>query len=103
MSVFNKNRDKVNRFESFVKTYERYMFAIARRILHDEQLAEDACQETVIKLWQRFDSLSFTNEKAQRGFIGMLTKHTSINILNKNKREIPVDFLEAENYLRGPC
>ncbi len=33
----------------------------------------------------------------------MLTKHTSINILNKNKREIPVDFLEAENYLRVPA
>jgi len=63
MSVFNKNRDKVNRFESFVKTYERYMFAIARRILHDEQLAEDACQETVIKLWQRFDSLSLRMRK----------------------------------------
>jgi RNA polymerase sigma factor (sigma-70 family) len=82
--------------------YERYgkaAYSLARRILGDDQLAEDVVQEVFLALWRaagRFD--------ARRGTIAtyllLLTHHRAVDVIRKEenlrRRRLPEDALGFE-------
>jgi RNA polymerase sigma-70 factor, ECF subfamily len=46
-------------FRQLVEQYQGYLYAVAYRYLNDESEAEDAVQETFVKLWKNFSKYRF--------------------------------------------
>lgn len=78
---------------AFSQTYAEYrglMFALARRILGDDALAEDAVSEASIKLLEHYDCLDAPISPRTRSFTAVLTERTAMNLLRKRRREYAV-------------
>lgn len=80
-------------FSDFVRRWLPFVFASCARYLVDHAEAEDATQETFVKVWKhlkRFDS-----SKDVRGWLGEIAKNTALDMLKK-KRAIPFSSFENE-------
>lgn len=60
------------------------VFYFARRIVAEQQAAEDITTEAFLKLWQRMND--FTNVSAIRSFIYTTTKNACLNYLRDSRR-----------------
>ena len=65
------------------------MFVIAKNVLQDYQLAEDAIQESLISIMNNAASLKTT--KAAYSWIITITRNCALNILKKRKNEVPTE------------
>lgn len=63
------------------------VLSICRHILREENLAQDAAQETFIKLW-RYVSEGKTITTSLKAFIHQIARNTSITMLRKNGKDI---------------
>ena len=63
------------------------MLSICRHVLREENLAQDAAQETFIKLW-RYVSEGKTITTSLKAFIHQIARNTSITMLRKNGKDI---------------
>ncbi len=82
--------------------YHDLMFRLARDILGDDTLAEDAVSEAAVRLLERYDCLEEPTGPRTRRFVAVLTEHAAIDLLRKRKRERTVP-LEAAAELRAPA
>ncbi len=88
----------------FILVYEKYknlMFYIARDILKDNHLAEDAVQEAFIIISKNLDKISASDSPATKSFVSIIARNVSLNMAAKRNREILVDDISAE-YERLP-
>lgn len=67
--------------------YGKAVLSICRHILREENLAQDAAQETFIKLW-RYVSEGKTITTSLKAFIHQIARNTSITMLRKNGKDI---------------
>jgi RNA polymerase sigma-70 factor, ECF subfamily len=77
-------------FRMLYDTQANWVFAIALRILRDPQAAEDAAQETFVKLWRtavRFDAARGSG----KAWIGIIARNTALDM---GRRRQPVDELD---------
>ncbi len=75
----------------FERTYAEYrglMFALARRILGDAALAEDAVSDASVKLLEHYDCLAEPVGPRTRRFVAVLTERTALDLLRKRKWEL---------------
>ncbi len=85
--------------EFFIASYRRYsglMLLIARRMLVNEQDAEDAVSmafESAIKSGKR---LSFDSEDKVRAFFLTVVRRKALDLARKRKASVPFDPMEAE-------
>ncbi len=80
-----------NAFRFLVKKYERLVFHIAGRMLHQQADLEDVCQEVFIKVYKKLPE--FRREAKLSTWIGTIAYRESIDFLRK--RGIP--FQELQN------
>lgn len=74
--------------DALAELYDRYAalaFGLARRVLRDAQLAEDAVQETFVAVWRSAARFSAQRSSA-RAWILMLTHRRSIDLVRSNER-----------------
>lgn len=67
--------------------YRKFIYQIAFEYLHNKQDAEEATQDTLVKLWMLADRIG-SDEKQDRAFIAKIAKCTAINYykkINSNK------------------
>ncbi len=71
--------------------FERPLYALGVRMLHDKQRAEDVVQETIVKVWR--SAASFDPSKgAVSPWVFSIARRTAIDALRREKRAaIPVD------------
>jgi len=67
--------------------YGKAVLSICRHVLREENLAQDAAQETFIKLW-RYVSEGKTITTSLKAFIHQIARNTSITMLRKNGKDI---------------
>lgn len=79
------------RFQDLYELYLYKLLFIARRILRDEKLAEDAVQDTFLYLAMNFHKVDeeFQSPRFRR-YIYLTVKHRALNIIRKRKMEISV-------------
>ena len=84
-------------FETLYTTYQSAMYRIAYAILRDEGLAEDAVQQTFLKLLKEFPKIESISSNKTKSFIVILVRNTAIDLYRKRKREnvMYLDELEA--------
>lgn len=67
--------------------YGKAVLSICRHVLREENLAQDAAQETFIKLW-RYVSEGKTITTSLKAFIHQIARNTSITMLRKTGKDI---------------
>ena len=79
----------VEQFKSIILRHQPAMQRMAESLLHDENDAEDAVQETVIQLWRQREQL----DKVARmeAYCIAMVKRRCIDLLRKRRKTIPID------------
>lgn len=79
--------DKQERFVELYNIYSGSMYRIAYSILRDEGLAQDAVQQTFLKLFSDMDRVGEPRSGKTRSYIVVLVRNTAIDSYRKRKRE----------------
>lgn len=87
-----------SKFEKIYLKYRQAMFYTAKRILQDEQLAEDAVQEAFLRIINNLEKIDDNNCHKTKGFIVVVTEHIAIDMYRKRNRMKFVSMDDAEFY-----
>lgn len=90
----------------FTQLYDRYrglMFYVAREILKDEGLAEDAVQEAFIRLAKHLKKINDIECNKTKHFIVIIVESASKDIWRREKRQAAVSWEEIEGSLYFPA
>ncbi len=86
-------------FEALFNAYKKQMVIYALSILHNNSDAEDAVQNTFIKIlsnnWKTI--LKINNDTDMRNYLFKATKNSCIDIMRKNSRQIILADLISKN------
>ncbi|MCR8557396.1 sigma-70 family RNA polymerase sigma factor [Mucilaginibacter sp. BJC16-A38] len=84
-------------FELLVKEYERLVFFVINRLVHDVQDKEDICQEVFIKVHKSLPKFKFESKLST--WIARIAYLTAINYLKKYRNDRQTDYPEnIDNY-----
>lgn len=92
------SKEEENKFEQLYNTYKASMFSIAKAILHDSGLAEDAVHQSFIKILNHLNKIEDGFSNKTKSFIVIIVRNTAIDIYRKNKKHpiVPFESLEEE-------
>jgi len=83
--------------------YEHYgdtLYGVAKKVVRDEELAQDVLQESFIKIWKKSDSYDATKAKLFT-WLFRITRNTAIDKLRsvntKSEKEIQMDVSDVYN------
>ena len=88
----NENRDKATEIYSL---YYGTMLYIARKVLLDSALAEDAVAEAFIRIIKNIDKIETVDCYQTRGFVVIIVRNIAIDMLRKHKRLQESPFEES--------
>ena len=71
------------RFADFYDRYKTLMFYVAKGILKDDCLAEDAVQEAFLRVAKNFHKINEVSCPQTRNFAVIITRNISLNMLKK--------------------
>ncbi|WP_229717146.1 RNA polymerase sigma factor [Paenibacillus aceti] len=88
-------------FRELVQTYRNHVYRVAYSVLHDEQEAEDAAQETFLQIYK---SLSEYREQGFKTWLTRIALHKAIDLKRKRERrkEQQGDVMEIASYMSAP-
>lgn len=93
-TVEQKINDRL--FREIYEQYRASMYRVAYSVLRDEGHAEDAVQQTFIKLYNEIEKIDDPSSNKTRAFIVILVRNTAIDLYRKRKREQVVYFEDLE-------
>lgn len=76
-----------SRFETFYHEYEQLLFFIAKKRLGDTHLAEDAVNETFIRIIKHFDEIDEIACPRTKHYLVVILKNVCTDIYAKQKRQ----------------
>lgn len=82
-------------FEAVYEKMNKLVFSICYGIVKSQSVASDLSQDTFVAVWSSIDSFKGIGFKT---WILTIARNKALNYLAKQKREISVDFDEAEKY-----
>jgi RNA polymerase sigma-70 factor (ECF subfamily) len=83
--------------QKFAELYEAYrglMFSVARDILRDDYLAEDAVNQAFLKLIRHFAKFEKFLCNQTRNYLVIMVRNTSIDMYNSRRKIVEVSFGE---------
>lgn len=90
-SAMSGNQDS---FREIVETYQSLVYSICLNVLKDRHEAQNAAQETFIKVYRSLKSYQF---KGFKSWIGRIATNTSLDILRKNSSSKNLEVTLIEN------
>ena len=83
--------------------YEHYgdtLYGVAKKVVRDEELAQDVLQESFVKIWKKSDSYDATKAKLFT-WLFRITRNTAIDklrsVTKKSDKEIQMDVSDVYN------
>lgn len=89
-----KNSSEPTDIERLYRKYRNMIYKIARGILSDSELSEDALQETIIKIMKYYPKIEPLSGDAERNYIAAVARNTAINIYNKRHKASDFERLD---------
>lgn len=80
------------RFSAVYETYHLLFLRIARRILGSDALAEEAAQESWIKVCRHFETFLSIPSQKQRAWMVLVVENTAKNLLKREGRLTGLDW-----------
>lgn len=87
------------RMEELYRQYRSPMFRVALAVLRDEGLAEDAVQQSFLRIFQNFEKIQWDDCNKTRSFIVILVRNAAIDLYRRRKKERVISFEELERPL----
>lgn len=84
-----------NAFEIVYEKMNKLVFSICYSIVKSQSVASDLTQDTFVAVWSYADSFKGNGFKT---WILTIARNKALNYLEKQKREISIDFTESEDY-----
>lgn len=85
LTLIDTEEDK-NRFVCFYRQYKKLMFYIAKEILKDDHLSEDAVQEAFLRIAKNFHKIGDIMSHETKAFTVIITRNVAIDFYNKEKK-----------------
>lgn len=79
-------------FEALVRRHQQRIFYLHRRFTRDPALAEELCQETFLRAWQKLDT--FEGRGAFGGWLARLAYHVFLRHRRRNPHDAETASLE---------
>ncbi len=86
LAMIDSEQDRL-RFEDIYDSYSKQMYHVAKGIVTDTQLAEDAVQDALLRIARNISTINTFHPKVVRAYVLTAAKNAAINILKKQKRE----------------
>lgn len=86
-----KNHDDREKAAEIYRLYSMTMFRIAKGILHDAHLAEDAVSEAFVRIIDNLEKINLSDRNKTKGFVVIIVRHIAIDMLRRQKRFVPLD------------
>ena len=96
LNLIDTEEDK-SRFVIFYEQYRKLMFYIAKEILKDNHLSEDAVQEAFLRIAKNFHKIDDITSHEAKAFAVIITRNVSIDFYNKEKKIIEINDFLAES------
>jgi RNA polymerase sigma-70 factor (ECF subfamily) len=87
--------------EAIYRKYSKFMFKVAYSILHNNYDAEDAVQQTILRIIDNLNKIGDLEDKRTRNFIGVICQNISINMYNKSKKVVMLE--DNDNIVEEEC
>lgn len=98
LSLLNTEEEK-NKFEQIYSQYRLTMFYVAKSILKDDFLSEDAVHDAFINIAKSLDNISDAVSLRTKGYVVIIVRNICLNILKKQKQIVEIeDFDENISY-----
>lgn len=84
LSLIDEPSDK-EKFLAIYESYKNMMFYKAMSVLHSSSLAEEAVQESLIKIAKNISKISSIDCSQTRSFIVIIVRNTSLNMIGSER------------------
>lgn len=108
ISLINEPSTRQEGFKQLVKSYEKPLYSVIRKMVIDHDEAKDLLQETFIKVWQNLDSFraeskvyTWVYRVAVNHCLQHLKKRKKRNVWNNELNDEMVDNLKSNESLSG--
>lgn len=90
-------------FEPFCERYQSGMFNVAKAVLHDEAMAEDAVQIALKRIFKLFGKLEFDTEKKEKSYALRAAQNVAIDIYKNRQKDnvVTEENLAEASFQRG--
>lgn len=85
------------KFIIFYEQYRKLMFYIAKEILKDNHLAEDAVQEAFLRIAKNFHKTGTVTSHETKAFAVIITRNVAIDIYSKEKKITKINQYLSES------
>jgi len=99
--LFLSSPKEEKRFEEIYALYSHVMLRVAKGILKDEHLAEDAVQEAFIRIGKNIAKISQINCPQTRAFVVIIVRNVALTILNDQHKQIFTDNIDTLEYVES--
>lgn len=97
LTLIDDDKDKI-RFTKLYEQYRHLMFYIAKEILKDEHLSEDAVQEAFLRIARNFHKVGEILCPETRNFTVIITKNVALTMLRHKHNDIDMDsYIESSS------
>ena len=90
LTLIDTDEDKI-RFTKLYEQYRHLMFYIAKEILQDEHLSEDAVQEAFLRIAKNFHKVGEILCPETRNFTVIITRNVAINMVSRKHGDLDMD------------
>ena len=95
--------EEKSKFERLYHSYRNLIFYIARHILADDFLAEDAVHETFLRILKNLDKINDADCHKTKAFIVIVAENIAIDIYRRHKRTAAVSLDMLDMQVSYPC
>ena len=100
MNAGNQHDHRSEQIRKLFHSYGSLMYQIAFSILKQTQNAEDAVQDTLLKMIEKAEKLPFDNPDAMRAYIFVMTRNTALDLRRRMQHQISADRKAMTQFIR---
>ena len=86
--------EQKSKFEQIYNNYKHTMFYVAKSILKDDYLSEDAVHNAFISIAKSMDNINEVGSNRTKGYVVVIVRNISFNMLKKQNKDVAIDELE---------
>lgn len=94
MQLIESDEDK-SKFEQIYLKYRNLMFYVARKILNNQQDAEDAVHQAFVSIIENLEKISDVGSPKTRSYIVIIVERKAIDLIRKNEKIISMESIDA--------
>lgn len=88
------SQEEKSKFEQIYNSYKHTMFYVAKSILKDDYLSEDAVHNAFINIAKSMDKISEVHSNRTKGYVLVIVRNLSLNILKNQKKTVDIEGFE---------